>query len=112
MGKATAERGIWSVVVPALLAGIRAARRSIIFVNSRGLAERLAQQLNDLAEEELALAHYGSMSHERRRIIEEGLKSGVVRSIVATSTMELGIDMGAVERVIPVESPGSVARGL
>ncbi|MEM7405595.1 MAG: DEAD/DEAH box helicase [Pseudomonadota bacterium] len=111
-GKPPAERGIWSVVVPALLEEVRAARSSIVFVNSRGLAERLSQQLNDLADEELALAHHGSVSHEQRRAIEEGLKRGDIRCIVATSTMELGIDMGAVDRVLLVESPGSVARGL
>tara|TARA_Y100001934_G_scaffold279502_3_gene383509 strand:+ start:3884 stop:8452 length:4569 start_codon:yes stop_codon:yes gene_type:complete len=106
------ERGIWSVVVPALLEEIRGSRSTIVFVNSRGLAERLSQQLNELAEEELVWAHHGSVSHAQRRAIEEGLKQGEIRAIVATSTMELGIDMGAVELVVLVESPGSVARGL
>ncbi|MCA8960556.1 MAG: winged helix DNA-binding domain-containing protein, partial [Planctomycetes bacterium] len=64
------------------------------------------------AGEELVSAHHGSVSHEKRAQIEEGLKSGRVRAIVATSSLELGIDMGAVDRVLLVESPGSVARGL
>ena len=89
------ERGIWAVVVPALVEEILGARSTIVFVNSRGLAERLSAQINELAEEELAFAHHGSVSHEQRKIIEEQLKAGEIRAIVATSTMELGVDMGA-----------------
>jgi ATP-dependent Lhr-like helicase len=106
------ERGIWAAVYPTLLEAIRAHRSTIVFVNSRGLCERLAQRLNELAGEELVLAHHGSVSHDRRREIEEALKAGRVRGIVATSSLELGIDMGAVDLVALVESPGSVARGL
>ncbi len=106
------ERGIWSAIYPRILADVLANRSTIVFVNSRGLCERLTQRLNELAGEELALAHHGSVSHERRAWIEESLKAGTVRAIVATSSLELGIDMGAVDRVILVESPGSVARGL
>jgi ATP-dependent helicase Lhr and Lhr-like helicase len=106
------DRGIWAVVVPALVEEILAARSTIVFVNSRGLAERLAAQINELAEQELAFAHHGSVSHAQRKVIEEQLKGGEIRAIVATSTMELGIDMGAVDKVLLVESPGSVARGL
>lgn len=106
------ERGIWEALYPALLEEVRAARSTIIFVNSRSLAERLAQRLNELAEEELAWAHHGSVSHDKRSMIEDGLKGGAIRCIVATSTMELGIDMGRVDRVLLVESPGAVARGL
>jgi ATP-dependent Lhr-like helicase len=106
------ERGIWDALYPALLEEVRQARSTIIFVNSRSLAERLAQRLNELAEEELAWAHHGSVSHEKRAYIEEGLKSGEIRCIVATSTMELGVDMGRVDKVVLVESPGAVSRGL
>lgn len=111
-GAATQQRGIWAEIYPELLEQIRACRSTIIFVNSRGLCERLAQRLNEVAEEELVRAHHGSVSHEKRAEIEEGLKSGEIRAIVATSSLELGIDMGAVDRVLLVESPGSVARGL
>jgi ATP-dependent Lhr-like helicase len=107
-----AERGIWPTIYPRLVEQIRSNRATIIFVNSRGLCERLTQRLNELADEELVRAHHGSVSHEQRREIEEGLKQGRLRGIVATSSLELGIDMGAVDRVILVESPGSVARGL
>jgi ATP-dependent Lhr-like helicase len=106
------DGGTWSAIYPALLAEIRDHRATIVFVNSRGLCERLTQRLNELAGAELVRAHHGSVSHDRRREIEEGLKTGAVRGIVATSSLELGIDMGAVDRVILLESPGSVARGL
>ena len=106
------ERGIWPSIYPQLLDAVRSHRSSIIFVNSRGLCERLAHKLNELADEELVKAHHGSISHARRAEIEEGLKSGAIRGIVATSSLELGIDMGAVDLVMLVESPGSVARGL
>jgi ATP-dependent Lhr-like helicase len=110
--KPSEERGIWAAVYPALLTEIRQNRATIIFVNSRGLCERLTQRLNELADEELVRSHHGSVSHERRREIEEGLKLGQIKGIVATSSLELGIDMGSVDRVILLESPGSVARGL
>ncbi len=106
------ERGIWSALYPQILEEIRGHRSTIVFVNSRGLCERLARRLNELAGEELVRAHHGSVSHEKRAEIEEGLKAGRIRGIVATSSLELGIDMGALDRVILVESPGSVARGL
>ena len=111
-GQGLEERGIWPSIHRHLLDEIHAARSTIIFVNSRGLCERLAQRLNELADEPLVLAHHGSLSHARRAEIEDGLKSGAVRALVATSSLELGVDMGAVDRVLLVESPGSVARGL
>jgi ATP-dependent Lhr-like helicase len=106
------QAGLWSAIHPRLLEAIRAHRSAIVFVNSRGLCERLAGQLNELAGEPIARAHHGSLAHEKRREIEEALKSGALRAIVATSSLELGIDMGAVDLVMMVESPGSVARGL
>ncbi|WP_422126618.1 DEAD/DEAH box helicase [Thioalkalivibrio sulfidiphilus] len=112
VAKPTPERGIWPAMYPALVAAIRGHRSTLIFVNSRGLAERLTQRLNEVADEPLVLAHHGSVSHERRAEIEEGLKAGRLKGIVATSSLELGVDMGAVDLVILVESPGSVARGL
>ncbi|MCG6863296.1 MAG: DEAD/DEAH box helicase [Chromatiaceae bacterium] len=112
VGTPRAERGIWPAIYPQLLARIKANRATIVFVNSRGLCERLSQKLNELADEDLVRAHHGSLSHEKRAEIEEGLKAGGIRGIVATSSLELGIDMGAVDLVLLVESPGSVARGL
>jgi ATP-dependent Lhr-like helicase len=112
VGTPQTERGIWPLIYPELLEAIRANRSTIIFVNSRGLCERLAHKLNELAGEELVRAHHGSISHEKRAEIEEGLKSGSLKGIVATSSLELGIDMGSIDLVLLVESPGSVARGL
>ncbi|MFT7645761.1 MAG: ATP-dependent Lhr-like helicase [Candidatus Poriferisodalaceae bacterium] len=120
---------IWPAVHPRLLELILQHRSTLIFVNARRLAERLASRLNELhfqgvnrsAEsdgrsvadgEELVMAHHGSLSREQRLIIEDQLKSGQLRALVATSSLELGIDMGAVDLVIQVESPGSVASGL
>ncbi len=91
---------------------VRAHRSSIVFVNSRRLAERVAHQLNEMEGEELARAHHGSMARGERLAAEDLLKRGLLRAIAATSSLELGIDMAAVDLVIQLESPGSVARGL
>jgi ATP-dependent Lhr-like helicase len=103
---------IWPAIHPRLLELIRGHHSTIIFTNSRRLAERLAQRLNEAAGEELVLAHHGSIAREQRLRIEEDLKAGRIPALVATSSLELGIDMGAVDLVILVESPTSVASGL
>ncbi|HUR17253.1 MAG TPA: DEAD/DEAH box helicase, partial [Candidatus Limnocylindrales bacterium] len=107
-----ARSSIWPQIHPRILELIRSHRSTIVFVNSRRLAERLALKLNELAGEELVRAHHGSLAREERLLIEEALKDGRLPALVATSSLELGIDMGAVDLVIQVESPGSVARGL
>nr|MBA3304201.1 DEAD/DEAH box helicase [Acidimicrobiia bacterium] len=143
------RRSIWPSMHPELLDLVRAHRSTLIFVNARRLAERLATRLNELAAEqddiargetpdgpgyvsaesygappapgqrpdgtpipELVKAHHGSLAREQRLIIEDDLKSGRLKGLVATSSLELGIDMGAVDLVVQVESPGSVSRGL
>jgi ATP-dependent Lhr-like helicase len=103
---------IWPSIYPALLELVQEHRSTIVFVNNRRLAERLALRLNELAEEEIARAHHGSLAREQRVEVEELLKKGDVPCLVATSSLELGIDMGAVDLVVQVESPKSVARGL
>jgi ATP-dependent helicase Lhr and Lhr-like helicase len=130
-------RSIWPAVYPELLRLVREHTSTIIFVNNRRGAERLAKRLNELANEkepvelpateqagdgggngsgngtvEIARAHHGSLAHEEREVVEELLKSGRLPCLVATSSLELGIDMGAVDLVIQVESPKSVTRGL
>jgi ATP-dependent Lhr-like helicase len=128
-------RSIWPAIYPELLKLVREHQSTIIFVNARRAAERLAKRLNELAWDELpateqsgnvpptgpagrdapveiARAHHGSLSHEERLVVEEMLKSGQLPCLVATSSLELGIDMGAVDLVIQVESPKSVSRGL
>ena len=114
----TTERGegrrssIWPSIHPRLVELIRANRSTMIFVNSRRLSERLAAAINEVAREEIALAHHGSLAKEKRQEIEDRLKQGKLPAIVATSSLELGIDMGAVDLVIQIEAPPSIASGL
>jgi ATP-dependent Lhr-like helicase len=103
---------IWPAIYPRLLQLIREHRSTIVFVNSRRLAERIAARVNELAEEDLVRAHHGSIAREQRLIIEDELKAGRLRGLVATSTLELGIDMGAVDLVLQIEAPPSVAAGI
>jgi ATP-dependent helicase Lhr and Lhr-like helicase len=107
-----AATSIWPSIYPELLKLVEEHRSTIVFVNNRRLAERLALRLNELAEKEIARAHHGSLAREQRVEVEELLKRGEIPCLVATSSLELGIDMGAVDLVIQVESPKSVARGL
>ncbi|MFL5643918.1 MAG: helicase-related protein, partial [Chloroflexota bacterium] len=111
-GRGDMRTSIWPSIHPRILELIRSHRSTIVFTNSRRLSERLAQRLNELAGEELVRAHHGSIAREQRVEIEEELKAGRLPALVATSSLELGIDMGAVDLVIQVESPTSVARGL
>ncbi len=103
---------IWPAVHPRILELVRQHRSTLIFVNSRRLAERLASALNELAGEVVAHAHHGSLSKERRLAIEERLKAGDLPALVATSSLELGIDMGAIDLVIQVEAPPSVTSAI
>jgi ATP-dependent Lhr-like helicase len=111
-GDGPTRNSIWPAMYPALLDLIRAHRSTLVFVNNRRLAERLALRLNELAEEEVARAHHGSLAAAQRVMIEEELKAGRLPALIATSSLELGIDMGAIDLVIQVESPRSVARGI
>jgi ATP-dependent Lhr-like helicase len=133
-------RSIWPHVEHDLLERVLRVRSTIVFCNSRGLAERLTSRLNEAwaerestvltagsrapaqlmggsaqskgAEPVLARSHHGSVSKEQRELIENDLKSGRLRCVVATSSLELGIDMGAVDLVVQVSTPPSVASGL
>src|SRR6266540_4115278 len=109
---APGRAGIWPHIDERLVELVRAHRSTIIFANSRRLAERVCAHLNELAGEEIARAHHGSVSREQRSVIEEDLKAGRLPAVVATSSLELGIDMGAVDLVAQVEAPSSVAQGL
>ncbi|HZO24561.1 MAG TPA: DEAD/DEAH box helicase [Chloroflexota bacterium] len=106
------RHSIWPAIYPRLLSLIQAHRSTIVFVNSRRLAERVAGALNELAGEEIAQAHHGSIAREQRVVIEDRLKAGTLPAMVATSSLELGIDMGAVDLVVQIETPQSVASGL
>src|ERR671917_208408 len=110
-GEAT-RKSIWPAIYPELLKLVREHRSTLIFVNNRRGAERLALRLNELAQEPIARAHHGSLAREERLLVEDQLKAGELPCLVATSSLELGIDMGAVDLVLQVESPKSVTRGL
>jgi ATP-dependent helicase Lhr and Lhr-like helicase len=110
--KSPKRTSIWSAIHPRLLEIIHQRQSTLIFVNNRRTAERLAGALNDLAQEPLARAHHGSLAATQRTEIEELLKAGSIRALVATSSLELGIDMGAIDLVIQIEAPPSVASGM
>ena len=103
---------IWQSIHPRLLEIIRSRTSTLIFVNARRVAERLAGALNELAGEPIARAHHGSLAAAQRTEIEELLKEGRIKALVATSSLELGIDMGAIDLVIQIEAPPSVASGM
>src|SRR4051794_3970079 len=121
-GTEATRKSIWPAMYPQILELVREHRSTIVFVNNRRGSERLALRLNELAAKEdeeagrpvreIARAHHGSLAREERLIVEEQLKAGQLPCLVATSSLELGIDMGAVDLVLQVESPKSVARGL
>lgn len=118
-----ARASIWPHVDEQLLDLIEQHRTTLVFANSRRLAERITARLNALADDRraergepsaapIARAHHGSVSKEQRALIEEDLKAGRLPAVVATSSLELGIDMGAIDLVVQVETPPSVASGL
>ena len=103
---------IWSAIHPKLLELVKAHRSTLIFVNNRRLAERISGAINELAGETLVRAHHGSVAVAQRKETEDLLKMGMIRGLVATSSLELGIDMGAIDLVVQIESPPSVASGM
>jgi ATP-dependent helicase Lhr and Lhr-like helicase len=110
-------RSIWNAIHPRLFEIVLTRQSTLIFVNNRRTAERIAGALNELAQEQgipetLARAHHGSLAASQRAEIEEQLKAGLLRALVATSSLELGIDMGAIDLVIQIEAPPSVASGM
>src|SRR3954454_15403261 len=110
-GEAT-RKSIWPAIYPEIVDLVKQHKSTIVFVNNRRGAERLALRINELAEADIARAHHGSLAREERLVVEEMLKAGELPCLVATSSLELGIDMGAVDLVLQVESPKSVSRGL
>ena len=112
-GQEATRKSIWSAIYPELLKEVREHRSTIIFVNNRRAAERLALRLERARRgADRPRAHHGSLAREERLVVEEQLKAGELPCLVATSSLELGIDMGAVDLVLQVESPKSVTAGL
>jgi ATP-dependent Lhr-like helicase len=103
---------IWTSVTPVVLKAIRENRTTIVFVNGRAQAEKMAARVNHLANEEIALPYHGSLSRERRLGLERALKAGQLRALMSTSALELGIDIGSVDLVLQLQSPKRVASGL
>ena len=99
-------------VAPLVLDQIRDARTTLVFVNNRAQSEKIAARVNALADEEIAQPYHGSLSRERRFMLEERLKAGELRALVTTSSLELGIDVGSVDLVIQLQSPKRVAAAL
>jgi len=104
--------GLWPHLHARIVELVLQHRSTLVFCNSRRLAERTAAALDSIAGREIALAHHGSVAREKRAQIEARLKAGELPAIVATSSLELGIDMGAIDLVVQLEAPGSVASGL
>ncbi len=103
---------VWTAVAPLVLAKIRENRTTLVFVNNRAQAEKIAGRVNALAEEDIAQPYHGSLSRERRHALEERLKAGALRALITTSSLELGIDIGTVDLVVQLQSPKRVASGL
>ncbi|HEY7860517.1 MAG TPA: DEAD/DEAH box helicase, partial [Gemmatimonadaceae bacterium] len=103
---------VWPSVAELVLAYIRQARTTLVFVNNRAQAERIAARVNALAEEQLARPYHGSLARERRLELERALKAGELPALVSTSSLELGIDIGSVDLVVQLQSPKRVSAGL
>ena len=110
--KLSQGESIWGPLAGQLKESIRGNRSTLIFVNSRRLAEKVTHLLNQGEHEPLAYAHHGSLSKEIRKEVERRLKAGELKAIVATSSLELGIDVGALEEVLLVQSPPAVSAAI
>ncbi|MBW8888379.1 MAG: DEAD/DEAH box helicase [Fibrobacteres bacterium] len=106
------EKDIWAAIAAEIKLSVASARSTLIFANNRRLSERLARLLNEGEEKPIAYAHHGSLSREIRALVEERMKQGLLPAIVATNSLELGIDIGALDQVILVQTPFSIASTL
>jgi ATP-dependent Lhr-like helicase len=106
------ERDIWSSIAAEIKGRIAGARSTLVFANSRRLSERMARLLNEGEEKPIAYAHHGSLSREIRGVVEARMKEGALPAIVATNSLELGIDIGALDQVILVQTPFSISSAL
>ncbi|HSU97409.1 MAG TPA: DEAD/DEAH box helicase, partial [Gemmatimonadaceae bacterium] len=109
---AKVEGSVWPSVAQLVLNETRNARTTLVFVNNRAQAERIAARVNALAEEEIAQPYHGSIARERRLALEQRLKAGELRALITTSSLELGIDIGSVDLVIQLQSPKRVSAAL
>ena len=103
---------VWPAVAELVLTYIRQSRTTLVFVNNRAQAERIAARVNALADEQIARPYHGSLARERRLELERALKAGELRALISTSSLELGIDIGSVDLVLQLQSPKRVSAGL
>ena len=103
---------VWPAVAELVLQYIRQSRTTLVFVNNRAQAERIAARVNALAGEQIARPYHGSLARERRLELERALKAGELPALISTSSLELGIDIGSVDLVIQLQSPKRVSAGL
>lgn len=108
----TTRESVWLPLLEKLMQAMEGCRSVLLFANSRRLCERLCLRLNDHVGYEMARSHHGSISKERRLEVERMLKAGELRCLVATSSLELGIDVGHIDLVIQIDSPQEAARGI
>ncbi|HSL85075.1 MAG TPA: helicase-related protein, partial [Thermoanaerobaculia bacterium] len=106
------ETSVWDLVVPEIEKTIRRNRSTLVFANSRRTTEKLTRMINAGKEGDLAYSHHGSLSREVRQVVEERLKRGELPAIVATSSLELGIDIGALDEVVLVQTPPAVSSAV
>ena len=103
---------IWESIVDAVKPRIDQNRSTLVFVNSRKLCEKITFLINRQQPQPIAYAHHGSLSRELRYTVEEKLKKGELKAILATNSLELGIDIGDLDEVILIQSPPSIASAL
>ncbi|MCS7460453.1 DEAD/DEAH box helicase [Paenibacillus doosanensis] len=106
------QEAVWGPLTDHIMKLIEGCRSVLIFVNNRRLCERLTLRLNEHAGREMARSHHGSISREQRLEVEGALKAGELRCLVATSSLELGIDVGHIDLVVQIDSPKSAAAGI
>ncbi len=103
---------VWPDVYRLVLDAVRSGTTTLVFVNNRGLAERMAAQVNALAHDTLVYPYHGSLDRERRLALEQALKGGQLRGLVTTSALELGIDVGSVDQIVQIQSLARVSSAL
>ncbi len=106
------DQKLWDAMAPDLVERIRRNRSTLLFVNSRALCETVTHKINEAAGELIAYAHHGSLAREIRFEVEQRLKAGELAAIVATSTLEMGIDIGSLDEVILIQSPDSISSAI
>jgi len=112
LGAEPSPAEVWGPLIAGIRGRIQSNRSTLIFANSRRLTEKLTRLLNETEAADLAYSHHGSLSREIRAVVEERLKEGRLAALVATNSLELGIDIGALDEVLLVQTPATVASAV